>query len=192
MMHNASADRIERGFVMSKRRVIAIAAVAAALLVAVSGGVVAAHMSQAQSPASHRASASTRTNPGPLPLSGTPQTPGATYQRWKLASFTFDERPQTLVSPITAVFIFDSQDLQVLGHVCNGIGEKYTWSQGHSRLIAQGAWMSQVYCGKSGLMELEASYLAALRQVTIYHRDQSGITLQDDAARYVLRYVPAN
>jgi heat shock protein HslJ len=180
---------------MSTRRPIAVAAVVAALLLAVSGGVVAAHMSQAQSPASHRASSAAsgqQTNPGMLPLSGTPQTPGATYQRWKLASFTFDGRPQTLVSPITAVFIFDSQDLQVLGHVCNGIGETYAWSQDHSRLTAQGAWMSQVYCAKPGLMALEASYLAALRQVTIYHRDQSGITLRDDASRYVLRFVPAS
>ena len=178
---------------MFKRRVIAIAAVAAALLVAVSGGVVAAHMNQAHSPASHRASASTGANPGLLPLSGTPQPPGGAYQRWKLASFTFDGRPQAVVSNVSAVFIFDSQKrrLDVDGHVCNAYGEAYTLSPDSSRLIAQGAWMTQMLCAKPGLMELETSYLTALRQVTTYQHDQSGITLRDDAGQYVLRYVPA-
>ncbi len=180
---------------MLKHRALVIAALLAVLLVAVSGGVVIAHLSQTQARAasqSQPSTASQQTNPGLLMLSGTPQTPGVTYRKWKLVSFTFDGRPQTLVSPITVVFIFDSQGIQVLGHVCNGIGERYAWSQDHAHLIAQGEWQTQMACGKPGLMALEASYVTALGQITTYRLDQSGITLRDDAGRDVLRFVPAS
>jgi heat shock protein HslJ len=177
------------------RRTFIIAAMVAALLVAVSGGIMVAHLRQAQASAtsqSRPATTTQQTNPGMLALSGTPQTPGATYRKWKLVSFTFAGRPQTLGSNITAEFIFDSHGFQALAHVCNSIGERYTWSQDHAHLVAQGFWQTLVLCAKPGLMNLETNYLAALRLVTTYHRDQSGITLQDDAGLYVLRYVPVS
>lgn len=178
---------------MPGRRTFVTAVLLVTLLLAVSGGFVVAHLSQAQAPSARQTrptTATQQTNPGLLALSGTPQTPGATYRQWKLASFTFEGRPQALVTNVSAVFILNSQGLQVFGHICNAIGEKYAWSQDHSRLIAQGAWMTQMLCGKPGVMDLETNYLAALKQVTTYRRDQSGITLRDDAGRYVLRYAP--
>lgn len=183
---------------MSRRRMLVIGAVVATLLVAglvtVGGGMAIAQMRQAQARSTHQsppATAPQRGNPGLLPLSGTPQaTSAVTYQKWKLASFTFDGTPQPLGAKVTAVFITNAQGLEALGHVCNGYGETYTWSQDHAHLIARGAWQTNMLC-TSNIMGLEANYLAALRQVTIYQAGQSEVTLRDDAGRYVMRYVPA-
>ena len=118
---------------MQRRRTLMIAAVITVmlvvLLVVVSCGFVVLYMRLGQtfSVSQTRPSTATQqTNPGLAALSGTPQTPGATYRRWKLVSFTYDGRQQTLALNITAVFIFDSKGLYVDGHACNAYGETYT------------------------------------------------------------------
>ncbi len=178
---------------MLRSRTFAIAALLAALLVAVSGGLALAHMRQAQAHSVSQSSASTgtqQTKPGWLKLSGTPQAPGAPHRRWQLVSFTFDGSQQALAMDIWAAFSFDSQGLTVTGHACNAYGEMYTWSQDRSRLIAHGAWQTQVRCIKNGVdvTEQEANYLTALGKVTTYQLDSSGITLRDDTGRYILKY----
>lgn len=118
-------------------------------------------------------------------------TPKAlTQSPWKLESFTFDGQPQVLVPGVSITLSFQAQPPQVSGfNGCNSYGATYSVSQ--DQLHLGELQQTLIGCLKPGVSDQEAHYMTALSLITTYHLDQSGLTLRDDAGRYVLRYTAA-
>lgn len=150
---------------MSRRNGIVIAAVLAALLVLVSGGLALAPMRR-----------------------GSTLSSAITQQHWKLDSFTFDGQPQVLVPDTSITLSFDAQSNKVSGsNGCNFYGASYSVSQDQLHLgeLSQTA----MGCLKPGVAEQEAHYMTALSLITTYHLGQTGLALHDHAGRYALHYI---
>lgn len=150
---------------MSRRNGIVIAAVLAALLVLVSGGLALARMRR-----------------------GSTLPSAITQQHWTLDAFTFDGQPQALVPGTSITLSFDAQSQEVSGsNGCNFYGAPYSVSQ--DQLHLGELRQTLIGCLKPGVAEQEAHYMTALSLITAYHLDQSGLTLRDDASRYALHYI---
>ncbi len=162
---------------MSRHRALAIAAVIAVVLVVASGGFVFARMRQSQTPP-----AATTTPTATMPATAMLQ------HTWKLETFTYQGQPQTLVPGVSITLTFSTREQQAGGFSgCNDYGGTYTISQGHLKFgdLVQ----TLIACAQNSVMEQESHYMTALRRVTTYRLDQSGLTLRDDTGQYVLRYV---
>lgn len=153
---------------MSRRNGLVIAAALTALLVLAGGGLALARMRQN------------------IPL------PGAiTQQSWKLNSFTFDGQPRVLVPGTSITLSFTAQSQRVNGfNGCNSYGAAYSVSSRNQLHLGE-FYQTLVGCLKPGVSEQEAHYMTALSLITTYQLDQSGLTMRDNAGRYVLHYTAA-
>lgn len=110
-------------------------------------------------------------------------------QSWELDAFTFDGQSQALVPGATITLSFHTQSQEVSGsNGCNAYGATYSVSQSQNRFRLSALRQTLIACLKPGVGEQEAHYMTALPLITTYHLDQSGLTLRDDAGRYVLHY----
>jgi len=169
-------------FQPARPRLSALGTVAALLVVALlAAAIVAMHgvgsaVGSGPTPVVPTSTATTTTAPGAL--LGT---------KWTLTAFVVDGVTQQIISGHAPTLHFDANDSAGGVGGCNGYGASYHLAG--DRLSITDPFRLQVYCGGSGVIELESAYFQALPRVNRLRVDGTMLTLTngDDSVQMVFR-----